>query len=221
MKKEQNQEQELPKERFSTNFIILIFIFSVTYSIVRYHIFGGVEWSQLPVFIMNKIMSMNGLILLTFTLSLKPLKNKGINISQKWLRGRKVIGVVGFVSILIHIILSALLFSPVYYNKFFNTDGTLTLNSGLSMIFGVLAFVMLWYYNLSFYNPQKDIEKNMVVRSRGFLLLIMPFVAIHLFFMGYKGWLNPAGWHGGIPPISLITFVIIIAGCFINVLGRK
>ena len=221
MKKEQNQEQELPKERFSTNFITLIFIFSVSYSIVRYHIFGGVEWSQLPVFIMNKIMSMNGLILLTFTLSLKPLKNKGINISQKWLRGRKVIGVVGFVSILIHIILSALLFSPVYYNKFFNTDGTLTLNSGLSMIFGVLAFVMLWYYNLSFYNPQKDIEKNMVVRSRGFLLLIMPFVAIHLFFMGYKGWLNPAGWHGGIPPISLITFVIIIAGCFINVLGRK
>jgi len=221
MKKEQNQEQELPKERFSTNFITLIFIFSVTYSIVRYHIFGGVEWSQLPVFIMNKIMSMNGLILLTFTLSLKPLKNKGINISQKWLRGRKVIGVVGFVSILIHIILSALLFSPVYYNKFFNTDGTLTLNSGLSMIFGVLAFVMLWYYNLSFYNPQKDIAKNMVVRSRGFLLLIMPFVAIHLFFMGYKGWLNPAGWHGGIPPISLITFVIIFVGYFINVLGRK
>ena len=226
MIKEQNQEPKYSdtvsqKNRFSTFFITFIFLFSVSYSIARYHIFGGVEWSQLPVFIMNKIISMNGLILLTFTLSLKPLKNMGVNISQKWLKGRKVIGIVGFISILIHIILSVLLFSPAYYNKFFNTDGTLTLNSGLSMIFGVLAFVLLWYYNLSFYGSQKDRERNMVVRSRSFILLVMPFAAMHLFFMGYKGWLNPEGWNSGIPPISLVAFVIIFAGYFINVFGRR
>jgi len=221
MKEEIKPEQESTKDRFSIYLITLIFLFSATYSIIRYHIFGGVEWSQLPVFIMNKIISFNGLILLTFTFSLKPLKNLGINIPQKWLSARKAIGISGFISILIHLILSVLLFSPAYYSKFFNVDGTLTLNSGLSMISGVMAFVMLWYYNLSFYNQQKSREKNMIVRSRSFILLIMPFVATHLFFMGYKGWLNPEGWHGGIPPISLVAFLFFFVGYVINILGRK
>jgi hypothetical protein len=37
----------------------------------------------------------------------------------------------------------------------------------------------------------------------GFLLVL-----VHA-FKGYTGWLNPAGWHSGLPPISLVAFVIL------------
>ncbi len=60
-----------------------------------------------------------------------------------------------------------------------------------------------------------------VIKSRGFLLLVMPLTALHLFFMGYKGWLAPAGWHAGIPPVSLIAFTAFMAGYLINIKGRK
>jgi len=49
----------------------------------------------------------------------------------------------------------------------------------------------------------------------------MPLIALHLLFMGYKGWMNPAGWHAGIPPISLIAFVAFLIGYMINLIGRK
>jgi DMSO/TMAO reductase YedYZ heme-binding membrane subunit len=221
MKEEIKPEQESTKDRFSIYLITLVFLFSVTYSIIRYHIFGGVEWSQFPFFIMNKVISLNGIILLIITFSIKPLNNLGVKMPHKWLKSRKSVGIVGFINIFVHLIMSVMLFSPAYYSKFFNTDETLTLNSGLSMLFGVLAFVILWFYNLSFYKSDKDKEINKVIKSRKFLLLVMPFTAMHLFFMGYKGWLNPEGWNGGIPPISLIAFVIFFVGYFINVFGRK
>jgi len=43
--------------------------------------------------------------------------------------------------------------------------------------------------------------------------------ATHLLFMGYEGWLSPAGWHGGLPPISLVAFAIFVAGYVINLIG--
>ncbi len=32
-------------------------------------------------------------------------------------------------------------------------------------------------------------------------------VAVHLVALGLKGWVAPPGWHGGIPPISLVAVV--------------
>jgi hypothetical protein len=42
----------------------------------------------------------------------------------------------------------------------------------------------------------------------------------HLFFIGYQGWLNPGGWHGGLPPISLVAFFFFAVGFVINLIGR-
>ncbi len=32
-------------------------------------------------------------------------------------------------------------------------------------------------------------------------------VVIHLLVLGIEGWLAPRGWHGGIPPVSLVAVV--------------
>ena len=36
-----------------------------------------------------------------------------------------------------------------------------------------------------------------------------------------KGWLAPAGWHGGLPPISLVAFAFFAIGYVINLFGRE
>jgi hypothetical protein len=44
---------------------------------------------------------------------------------------------------------------------------------------------------------------------------------VHMLFMGYSGWLDPAGWHGGLPPISLVAFGFFAVGYLLNLFGRE
>jgi hypothetical protein len=37
----------------------------------------------------------------------------------------------------------------------------------------------------------------------------------------YYGWINPASWHGGIPPASLVAITVFVAAYVANLLGRK
>jgi hypothetical protein len=202
--------------------IIATLLISAGYAILRYHIFGPVPWKDLPFFIVNKGISLGAFILLTFNFSFGPLNNLGARVPEGWLNARKALGMTGFLLVLIHALMSFMLFKPGVYGKFFEGDGTFTLMAGLSMLGGVLAFVVLWGYNLSFQTHLRE-DKAFIrfITSRTFLLWAMILGAAHLFFMGYKGWLNPSGWHGGLPPISLIAFAFFVIGYVINLLGRK
>ena len=55
----------------------------------------------------------------------------------------------GFLLVLIHALIIFMLFKPIIYCKFFDQHGTVTLLAGLSMLGGVLSFVVLWGYDLS------------------------------------------------------------------------
>jgi DMSO/TMAO reductase YedYZ heme-binding membrane subunit len=202
--------------------IAWICVFSLGYAILRYHIAGTVPWKDFPFFIMNKGISLAAFILLTFNFSLGPLNNLGVKIPEGWLNSRKALGMTGFLLVLIHALMSVMLFKISVYSKFFETDGTITLMAGLSMLAGVLSMVILWAINLSFQTYLRE-DKAFIqfITSRRFLLTAMLLGAAHLFFMGYKGWLNPSGWHGGLPPISLVAFVFFAAGYVINLFGRK
>jgi hypothetical protein len=202
--------------------IAVTMIFSLGYAILRYHIAGPVPWKDFPFFILNKGISLGAFILLTFNFSFGPLSNLGVKLPQGWLNACKAMGMTGFLLVLIHALMSFMLFTPAVYPKFFDMDGTLTLLAGLSMLGGVLAFVVLWGYNLSFQTHlSEDRAFIQFITSRKFLLAAMLLGAAHLFFMGYQGWLNSSGWHGGLPPISLVGFVCFLGGYVINLLGRK
>jgi DMSO/TMAO reductase YedYZ heme-binding membrane subunit len=214
---------ELESHRNSASTIIsAVLLFSVGYAILRYHIFGPVHWKDFPFFILNKGISLSAFILLTFNFSFGPLSNLGAKVPEGWLNSRKALGMTGFLLALIHALMSFMLFSPSVYGKFFDEDGTLTLLSGLSMLGGVLSFVVLWAYNLSFQTHLRE-DKTFIrfITSRNFLLAAMIFGAAHLFFIGFKGWLDPSGWNGGLPPISLVSFAFFVIGYAINLLGRR
>ncbi len=202
--------------------ISAILLFSIGYAIVRYHVVGPVPWKDFPFFILNKGISLAAFIMLTCNFGFGPLKNLGVNVPASWLNARKALGMTGFLLVLIHALISFMLFSPAIYAKFFEDNGTLTLFGGLSMLGGVLAFVVLWGYNMSFQTHLRE-DKAFIqfITSRTFLLWAMLLGAAHLVFMGYEGWLDPSGWHGGIPPVSLVAISIFVIGYIANLLGRK
>ncbi len=202
--------------------IALTVILSLAYAILRYHIVGPVAWKDFPFFILNKGISLGAFILLTFNFGLGPLRNLGVKVPEGWLNARKALGMTGFLLVLIHALMSFMLFKPAVYGKYFQDDGTLTLTAGLSMLGGILAFVVLWGYNLSFQTHLRE-DKAFIqfITSRRFLLLAMLLGAAHMVFMGYEGWMNPSGWHGGLPPISMVAIAVFLAGYIINLLGRK
>ena len=198
------------------------FILSMSYAIIRYHVLGEVPWKDLPFLILNKGISMSALILLAFNFTFGPLKNLGAPIPNSWLRSRRIIGIVAFIQVFVHVIMSFMLFNPAVYAKYFEQNGTMTLVTGLSMIGGVLAFIFLWIYNVSFNAAfRKDKDLISFITSRKVLLSAMLFSGAHLVFMGYNGWLNPGGWLGGLPPISLIAFTFFFVGYVINLFGRE
>jgi hypothetical protein len=202
--------------------ITLVILFSIAYAIVRYHIAGPVPWKDFPFFILNKGISLAAFILLVCNFGFGPLNNIGVPVPVAWLNARKAMGMTGFLLVLVHSLMSFMLFSPSVYKQFFVADGTLTLQGGLSMLGGVLAFVVLWGYNISFQTHLRDDKKFIqFITSRTFLLWAMLLGASHLFFMGYKGWLDPSGWHGGMPPVSLVAFTLFALGYVVNLLGRK
>jgi DMSO/TMAO reductase YedYZ heme-binding membrane subunit len=206
----------------AVSLISWVIAFGIGYSILRYHIAGPVPWKEFPFFILNKGICLSAFILLTLNFGLGPAKNIGLPVSAAWLNARKALGMTGFLLVLIHVLMSLILFSPAVYGKFFDENATLTLLAGLSMVTGIVAFVVLWGYNLSFQTHLRE-DKSFIqfITSRKFLLVAMTLGAAHLFFMGYSGWLKPSGWHGGLPPISLVAFTVFVIGYGVNLLGRK
>jgi hypothetical protein len=195
---------------------------SIGYAILRYHIAGDVPWTEFSLFILNKGLCLGAFILLTLNFALGPARNLGLPVPESWLLARKAFGMTGFLLILIHALMSFMLFSSAYYSKFFGTDGTLTGTAGLSMLAGILGFVFLWAYNLSFQTRlSEDTAFIELITSRPVLIWALSLGGLHLAFMGYAGWLKPGDWHGGLPPISLLAFVFFAVGYILNVFGRE
>ena len=202
--------------------IAMVLAFAIAYAVLRYHVAGPVPWKDFPLFILNKGFSLAAFVLLACNFGFGPLRKLGVPLPNSWLDARKALGMTGFLLVLIHALMSFLLFKPAVYGNFFAPDGTLTLLAGLSMLTGVLAFVVLWAYNLSFQTFLRE-DKAFIsfITSRRFLLVAFLLGAAHLLFMGYEGWLKPGGWHGGLPPISLVAFAVFVMAYIVNLLGRE
>jgi DMSO/TMAO reductase YedYZ heme-binding membrane subunit len=135
---------------------------------------------------------------------------------------RNILAMTGFIFLLIHALMSFLLFSPAHYGKFFESDGTFTLIAGMSMFTGVIGFVLLWMMNITFQSFMRENDAFVTfIGSRKFLLWALTLGGLHILLMGYNGWTHPTDWQGSIPPVSLVAFVFFTVGYIANVLGRK
>jgi DMSO/TMAO reductase YedYZ heme-binding membrane subunit len=92
--------------------ISIVMIFGLAYAMLRYHIAGPVPWKDFPFFILNKGISLSAFILLTCNFGFGPLNNLGVRVPEGWLNARKAMGMTGFLLVLIHALMSFMLFSP-------------------------------------------------------------------------------------------------------------
>ncbi|MCG2460438.1 hypothetical protein K8352_06740 [Flavobacteriaceae bacterium F89] len=212
-----------PKKReIADRIIVLVTIVSVGYAVLRYNIAGEVPWKDVPVYVFNKGISLASFFLLGLSFSIGPLKNLGAPISDKLLGARKSLGLAGLMLVFVHFILSITILNPLYYDVFFEENGSLSLQGGLSLFGGAMGLVLLWIYYFTFReNIVKIYPIVATLTSKKITTIFFLFVGVHLFFMGYAGWITVDKWQAGLPPISLISFVIFSVGLLLHLVGKK
>ena len=129
----------------------------------------------------------------------------------------KFCGLMGFFLAGVHVLFSLSLLTPAYYAKYFDAGGRLNLQGEAAIAVGVIALFFLMSPAITTLPMMpKAIGGRRWKRSQraGYLALLL--VVFHLIFLGLNGWLAPAGWQGGLPPISLIAVVAALAPIFVK-----
>lgn len=166
--------------------VIFILLVSLGYAVIRYVVFGDISVLQQPSYLINKAVSISAIIFLTLSAYYYFAREK--EKEDFWVKRATP-------AITLHIILSLALLSKGYYPKFY-TDTYLNIWGEMMLIFGSASVLLMW-----------NMHKN--IRLRLFLLILL---SGHLFFMGFPGWIIIDKWNGGMPPISLIGFLISAIG---------
>lgn len=180
---------------------LFVLSFCFIYALIRYVIVGPVDAIEIPIVILNKAVSWTGVTLLCFSIY---ATSKNLNsIARDY-------GTYAYWSIVCHILFTLSIMNNNYFAKLFE-DEKLTLFGQLSIFSGVLSVVLFLYY---YYNFSMSSNYTTVVKRITKVKLILITALAHLFFLGGKGWLNPENWHGYLPPITLISFTIVLITLF-------
>lgn len=170
---------------------LTVLFFSTAYAIVRYAGFGNVSPVHVPVYLLNKGLSMAAaysLLMASFGL-IRAQKD----VFDFW---RKACMNLVF----IHVLLSLAILSKGYFPKFYAGD-MMNLTGELTLLLGALGVYCFW--RLLTFEMRPQIRKFMMASASAL-------VAGHLFVMGYDGWLQVQKWNGGLPPITLLSFLLVV-----------
>ena len=181
---------------------VIILICSTIYAVLRYTICGPVELVHLPSYLLNKATAMSsvGFLMLMAMAQMRQQPER----MKYW-------GRMAMHTVCVHVLLSLALLSPERYPKFY-ADGQLILSGELTVLLGCLAaycFIML--------ACKSDwMQRYTSLYRQGALLLISG----HLVCMGLSGWLTPSYWHGGLPPISLLSFGFTVGAFLLELVAQ-
>ena len=194
-----------------------IFGAALVYAVLRYHIAGDVAWSHFPLFILNKATALAAVGFIAGSYLVGKIIHWHDHDRQLRLVVIKFLGLMGFFSAGVHVFFSFALLTPAYYGKFFDPDGRMNFTGELSMTVGVIALFLLMAPAIATMPMMaKALGSMRWKRGQRMGYATLALVSVHLFVMGYKGWMSPADWHGGMPPISLVAIVIAIIPIFVK-----
>ncbi len=165
----------------------------LAYAVVRYNVFKGVPWDQLPVYVTNKAIALVGLVLL------------GLSRVVVDRQRRKSLGLTGAAFVAVHVILSLAPSWPTAYAGFYD-GGTLTSYATLSVGAGALGSAgLLWLFYATVFRPRRDEpHRTSLVPGLGRAVLVL--TALHVGLIGIRGWFDLSTWPGSLPPITLLSF---------------
>ncbi len=200
----------LPADRLwqptTAKWFAAVFGGALVYAIIRYHLAGDVAWAHFPLFIVNKATSLAAVFFVAGSYLVGKVIHWHDHDKALRLVVIKFCGLVGFFLAGIHALLSLSLLSPAYYGKYFDPDGRLNLEGEVAMVVGVVALFMLMGPAITTLPMMpKAIGGQRWKRNQRLGYVALFLVVVHLVALGFEGWLAPAGWNGGLPPISLVA----------------
>jgi DMSO/TMAO reductase YedYZ heme-binding membrane subunit len=189
----------------------VVFGFSLAYAVVRYHFAGEVPWRHFPLFILNKATSLAAVIFVSSSYLIGKIIRWHDRDKALRLVVIKFCGLMGFFLAAVHAFFSLCLLSPAYYGKYFDNGGRLNLQGEIAMTVGVLGlFFLLSPAVTTLPMMPKAIGGWRWKRTQRAGYVALALVVVHLVVLGVAGWLAPASWHGGIPPVSLVAVVVAL-----------
>ncbi len=202
----------LPPDRLwqptTAKWFAAVFGASLAYAVVRYHFAGDVAWRHFPLFILNKATSLAAVIFVACSYLVGKIIRWHDHDKALRLVVIKFCGLMGFFLAGVHAFFSLGLLSPAYYAKYFDAGGRLNLQGELAVSAGVIALFFLMSPAITTLPMMpKAIGGRRWKRSQRAGYVALALVVVHLVVLGWKGWLAPSGWHGGLPPISLVALV--------------
>jgi DMSO/TMAO reductase YedYZ heme-binding membrane subunit len=175
-----------------------MFAAALLYAIVRYHVFGSVAWTHLPLFTMNKAVSFASAgVLAAAYLARRPA-----------LRLRY--GLTGFALAVLHVLMSFCLLTPADYPKLF-AGSRLSFAGEAAMLAGCAGMLALCLPAVGSFPGTKEAlgpVRWLQWQRLGYAALAL--TALHVLAIGGKGWFDPGSWPGGMPPITLWSFVVAL-----------
>jgi DMSO/TMAO reductase YedYZ heme-binding membrane subunit len=213
--------KELPADRLwqptTAKWFVAIFGACLIFAILRYHVVGDVSWAHFPVFILNKIVSLAAVIFVACSYLIGKVIRWHDHDKALRLVVIKFCGLMGFFLACIHAFMSLCILRPSYFAKYFTAGGQLNLQGELGMAVGIIGLFFLMSPAITTLPMMaKALGGWRWKRTQrvGYLALIL--VAVHLIALGLKGWIAPAKWPSGFPPISLLAFIAAVIPLFVK-----
>jgi DMSO/TMAO reductase YedYZ heme-binding membrane subunit len=176
-----------------------------------------VEWRHFPLFILNKATSLAAVFFVASSYLIGKIIRWHDHDPALRLVVIKFCGLMGFFLAAVHAFFSLALLSPAYYGKYFDDVGRLNLEGEIAMSVGVIAlFFLLAPAITTLPGMPKAIGGWRWKRNQRAGYIALAFVVVHLVALGFKGWLAPQGWNGGMPPISLIAVIAALVPLFVK-----
>jgi hypothetical protein len=186
--------------------VVLLYLAAIAYSVVRYAVFMPANLEHLPVYIVNKGVSMAAALCFAagFLQQLRMKRGEaGGNESSLWFRA----GVYGAI---VHVPMSLAILRPEYFGEFFG-DGRMSFAGEMVFLFGGLTAANLFLL----LRPQWSPEGRWRVSLAAMLTLLA-----HVSAMGYCRGLNINSSHAYLPPMWLLSAIGIVAAIWWLVRSR-
>lgn len=211
--------EENSKKLKTIRIILFIFLITLGYAVLRYNVFKGVPWNELPGYVTNKAIAWTSLISVCLSYLPGLLHKLGVNWAAGMLPLRKYLGTYGFALAAVHIVLTLSMLTAETYPSLFtgntiNEKGEYVILFGLSCLMG---FTMPAIVSIKAVRESMTEKKWKRIQQLGYIALAAN--AAHVFAMGFGVWFAPSAWPGYMPPITMISASFSIAVIFLKLIA--
>ena len=181
---------------------IVTFVVCYGYTLVRYAILGPVASTHASAFLLNKAIALASVVFML---------RAAFAYRQNLAEAVRAWGTAAFHAGYAHILISLALLSEPYHPVFF--DGQMmSLQGEMAITFGTLAAYGFWLIRRN----RSDERLKRILK-----IVIAVTAAGHVVSLGSSGWVAVADWHGGLPPISLISLICLLTSGTLFLIGPR